>query len=116
MLVSAETVVPETATPSRPEDPLWAAIGTLSSKAGPSGPSASTVKRLPLAVESPDRPDTDAQRKLAGLAAAGLLAPSWVAAMQPAREQPNPGVTPRRRKSAKQPDHANGNKDPEAKE
>ncbi|MFM8933249.1 MAG: PPC domain-containing protein, partial [Gemmataceae bacterium] len=92
-----DTQIPSDALNTKPQDPLWAAIGTLGDSHADS-PVLAREKKLLLAVEDGVRSDSAARRKLAGLAAAGLLAPSWVAAMQPGKEQPKPGVTPRRQK------------------
>jgi len=109
------TQIQSDAPSTKPEDPLWAAIGTLGDSRADS-PVLAREKKLPLAVEDGTGSDSAARRKLAGLAAAGLLAPSWVAAMQPGKEQPKPGVTPRRQKPKKESEGNDGEKPREKQE
>ena len=73
-----DTVMEQPVEAQRAEDSLWRVIGTLSEKAQNTNPAV-----LPLAPEVSVEHEAGEKKRLAGLAAAMLLAPSWAAAIHP---------------------------------
>jgi hypothetical protein len=73
-----DTVMEQPVEAPRAEDSLWRVIGTLSEKAQNTNPAV-----LPLAPEVSVEHEAGEKKRLAGLAAAMILAPSWAAAIHP---------------------------------